>query len=101
MPRRAPVHHCSQGLVGGDSWCSGRDAAIKNGNALPLATSPWAAWCMPVELKPGKGAQIARAAGSKRADVARDGAMRLSGFVPGEMRKVHVECRATIGEVWA
>jgi len=88
-----------KGLVAGDSVVSGRDAPIKNGNALPLRNIPVGTLVHAVELKPGKGAQIARAAGSSVQIVARDGTYATVRLRSGEMRKVHVECRATIGEV--
>jgi large subunit ribosomal protein L2 len=88
-----------KGLVAGDSVVSGRDAPIKNGNALPLRNIPVGTLVHAVELKPGKGAQIARAAGSSVQIVARDGTYATVRLRSGEMRKVHVECRATVGEV--
>jgi large subunit ribosomal protein L2 len=88
-----------KGLAGGDSVVSGRDAPIKLGNALPLRNIPVGTLVHAVELKPGKGAQIARAAGSSVQIVARDGIYATVRLRSGEMRKVHVECRATIGEV--
>ncbi|MEO7385761.1 MAG: 50S ribosomal protein L2 [Gammaproteobacteria bacterium] len=88
-----------KGLAAGDSVISGRDAPIKNGNALPLRNIPVGTLVHAVELKPGKGAQIACAAGSSIQIVARDGLYATVRLRSGEMRKVHVECRATIGEV--
>ena len=88
-----------KGLVAGDSVVSGRDAPIKNGNALPLRNIPVGTLVHAVELKPGKGAQIARAAGGSVQIVARDGTYATVRLRSGEMRKMHVECRATIGEV--
>jgi large subunit ribosomal protein L2 len=88
-----------KGLAVGDSVASGRDAAIKTGNALPLRNIPVGTLVHAVELKPGKGAQIARAAGGSVQVVAREGVYATLRLRSGEMRKVHVECRATIGEV--
>jgi len=88
-----------KGLAAGDSVVSGRDAAIKAGNALPLRNIPVGTLVHCVELKPGKGAQLARAAGSGVQIVAREGAYATLRMRSGEMRKVHVECRATVGEV--
>jgi large subunit ribosomal protein L2 len=88
-----------KGLVAGDSVISGRDAPIKLGNALPLRNIPVGTLVHAVELKPGKGAQIARAAGCSVQIVARDGIYATVRLRSGEMRRVHVECRATIGEV--
>ena len=88
-----------KGLVAGDSVVSGRDAPIKLGNALPLRNIPVGTLVHAVELKPGKGAQIARAAGCSVQIVARDGIYATVRLRSGEMRRVHVECRATVGEV--
>jgi len=88
-----------KGLVAGDSVISGRDAPIKLGNALPLRNIPVGTLVHAVELKPGKGAQIARAAGCSVQIVARDGTYATVRLRSGEMRSVHVECRATVGEV--
>jgi large subunit ribosomal protein L2 len=88
-----------KGLAVGETVTSGRDAAIKTGNALPLRNIPVGTLVHAVELKPGKGAQIARAAGGSVQVVAREGAYATLRLRSGEMRKVHVECRATIGEV--
>jgi large subunit ribosomal protein L2 len=88
-----------KGLAVGETVTSGRDAAIKTGNALPLRNIPVGTLVHAVELKPGKGAQLARAAGGSVQVVAREGAYATLRLRSGEMRKVHVECRATIGEV--
>jgi large subunit ribosomal protein L2 len=88
-----------KGLVAGDSVISGRDAPIKLGNALPLRNIPVGTLVHAVELKPGKGAQMARSAGTSIQIVARDGTYATVRLRSGEMRKVHVECRATVGEV--
>jgi large subunit ribosomal protein L2 len=88
-----------KGLVAGDSVVSGRDAPIKLGNALPLRNIPVGTLVHAVELKPGKGAQLARSAGTSIQIVARDGAYATVRLRSGEMRRVHVECRATVGEV--
>ncbi len=86
-------------LAAGDAVTSGRDSPIKTGNALPLRNIPVGTLVHAVELKPGKGAQLARAAGTSVQIVARDGAYTTVRLRSGEMRRVHVECRATIGEV--
>ncbi|CAG0941093.1 50S ribosomal protein L2 [Gammaproteobacteria bacterium] len=88
-----------KGLAAGDVVMSGRDAAIKTGNSLPLRNIPVGTLIHCLELKPGKGAQLARAAGCGVQIVAREGAYATIRMRSGEMRKVHVECRATIGEV--
>lgn len=89
----------AKGLAAGDSVISGRDAPIKPGNALPLRNIPVGTQVHAVELKSGKGAQLARSAGASVQIVAREGAYATLRLRSGEMRKVHVECRATVGEV--
>jgi large subunit ribosomal protein L2 len=88
-----------KGLSDGDTVLSGRDAAIKVGNCLPLRNIPVGTLIHCIELKVGKGAQLARAAGGSAQIVAREGAYATLRLRSGEMRRVHVECRATIGEV--
>ncbi len=88
-----------KGLVAGDTVISGRDSPIKLGNALPLRNIPVGTLVHAVELKPGKGAQMARSAGTSIQIVARDGSYATVRLRSGEMRRVHVECRATVGEV--
>ena len=83
----------------GDSIMSGVDAAIKPGNALPLKNIPLGTQVHCLELKPGKGAQLARSAGASVQIVAREGEYVTARLRSGEMRKVHVNCRATVGEV--
>ncbi|MGH8401809.1 MAG: 50S ribosomal protein L2 [Gammaproteobacteria bacterium] len=78
---------------------SGSHAPIKPGNALPLRNIPVGTQVHCVELQPGKGAQLARSAGSSVQVVAREGAYTTVRLRSGEMRKVHIDCRATIGEV--
>ena len=88
-----------QRVAVGDPIQSGTDAPIKPGNALPLKNIPVGTQVHCVELKPGKGAQLARSAGASVQVVAREGAYVTVRLRSGEMRKVHVNCRATIGEV--
>jgi large subunit ribosomal protein L2 len=83
----------------GDSIMSGVDAAIKPGNALPLKNIPLGTQVHCLELKPGKGAQLARSAGASVQIVAREGEYVTARLRSGEMRKVHVNCRATVGEI--
>jgi large subunit ribosomal protein L2 len=83
----------------GDALQSGDDAPIKVGNSLPLRNIPLGSTVHCVELKPGKGAQIARSAGTSLQLVAREGAYATLRLRSGEMRKVLSECRATLGEV--
>jgi len=86
-------------LAVGDTVLSGREAPIKPGNTLPLSNIPVGTTVHGVELKPGKGAQMARSAGAAVQYVAREGAYATLRLRSGEMRKVLVDCRATIGEV--
>lgn len=88
-----------KGVHAGDEVQSGRDAAIKPGNALPLRNIPVGSVVHCVELTPGKGAQLARSAGAAVQLVAREGQHATLRLRSGEMRKVQARCRATIGEV--
>ena len=88
-----------KGVSAGDRLESGVNAPIKKGNALPLRNVPVGSTVHCVELKPGKGAQIARSAGTSAQVVARDGNYTTLRLRSGEMRKVLSECRATLGEV--
>ncbi len=88
-----------RGVEVGTEIVSGPDAPIKPGNALPLRNIPVGSQVHCVELKPGKGAQIARSAGASVQLVAREGAYATLRLRSGEVRKVLAECRATIGEV--
>ena len=88
-----------KGLRAGDQVISGREAAIKPGNCLPLRNIPMGSVVHCVELKPGKGAQMARAAGAAVQLVAREGQYATLRLRSGEMRKVQSRCKATIGEV--
>jgi len=88
-----------RGVAAGDTLLSGSDAPIKAGNALPLRNIPIGSTVHCVELRPGKGAQIARSAGAAIQLVAREGEYATIRLRSGEMRKVLSECRAVIGEV--
>ncbi len=88
-----------KGVQAGDAIQSGADAPIKAGNALPMRNIPVGSTVHNVELKPGKGGQLARSAGAYAQIVARDGAYVTIRLRSGEMRKVLSEGRATIGEV--
>jgi len=88
-----------KGIAAGDVLKSGTDAAIKPGNCLPLANIPVGTQVHCIEMKPGKGAQIARGAGATAQLLAREGVYATLRLRSGEMRKIHVNCRATIGEV--
>jgi large subunit ribosomal protein L2 len=88
-----------KGVSAGDKLISGVDADIKAGNTLPLRNIPLGSVIHCIELKPGKGAQIARSAGTSAQLVAREGTYATLRLRSGEMRKVLVDCRATLGEV--
>jgi large subunit ribosomal protein L2 len=88
-----------KGLKAGDSVQSGSDAAIARGNCLPLRNIPVGTTVHCVEMKPGKGAQIARSAGTSAQLVAREGAYATLRLRSGEMRRVLTACRAVVGEV--
>src|SRR5690606_12882516 len=89
----------AKGLSAGDKIESGNTAAIKVGNTLPMRNIPLGSVVHCVELKPGKGAQIARSAGASAQLVAREGTYATLRLRSGEIRKVLSECRATLGEV--
>jgi len=88
-----------KGLKAGDQVVSGEDAPIKAGNTLPLRNIPLGSTIHCVEMKPGKGAQIARSAGTSAQLLAKDGAYVTLRLRSGEMRKILAECKATLGEV--
>jgi large subunit ribosomal protein L2 len=89
----------AEGVKTGDTLLSGADAPIKVGNALPMRNIPLGTNIHCIELKAGKGAQLARSAGASVQLLARDGGFVTLRLRSGEMRKVHADCRATIGEV--
>jgi len=86
-------------VAAGDTLVSGHDAPIKTGNCLPLRNIPLGSTVHCVEMKPGKGAQIARSAGGSAQLVAKEGNHATLRLKSGEMRKVLADCRATLGEV--
>jgi len=88
-----------KGLAAGAKLVSGSEAPIKAGNALPLRNIPVGTTVHCVEMLPGKGAQLARAAGTSVQLLAREGSYAQLRLRSGEIRKVHIDCRATIGEV--
>jgi large subunit ribosomal protein L2 len=88
-----------KGVKAGDEIRSGADAPIKPGNALPLRHIPVGSTVHNIELKVGKGGQLARSAGGSAQFAAREGVYASVRLKSGEMRKIHVDCRATIGEV--
>ncbi|HXC38851.1 MAG TPA: 50S ribosomal protein L2 [Burkholderiales bacterium] len=88
-----------KGVSVGTQLLSGIEAPIKPGNTLPLRNIPVGTTIHCVEMQPGRGAQIARSAGTSVQLLARDGSYAQVRLRSGEIRKVHVECRATVGEV--
>lgn len=88
-----------KGITPGDELISGPEAPIKVGNALPLRNIPVGSTVHAIELMPGKGAQLARSAGASAQLLAREGNYAQLRLRSGEIRKVHIDCRATLGEV--
>jgi len=88
-----------KGIAVGAPISSGEDAPIKPGNALPIKSIPVGTLIHNIELKPGKGGQLVRSAGGTAQLAAREGAYATVRLRSGETRKIHVDCRATIGEV--
>jgi large subunit ribosomal protein L2 len=89
----------NKGMVVGQQVMNGSEAPIKSGNALPIRNIPVGTTICCVEMMPGKGAQMARSAGASAQLLARDSAYAQIRLRSGEVRRVHVECRATVGEV--
>jgi len=87
------------GLRVGDELTSGPDAEIRPGNALPLALVPLGTVLHAIEMKPGKGAQLVRAAGTGAQLMAREGRYVTLRMPSGENRLIHVDCQATVGQV--
>ncbi len=88
-----------KGLSAGAKVLSGEEAPIAVGNCLPLRNIPVGSVVHCIEMKPGKGAQLARSAGASVQLLAREGGYATLRLKSGEVRKVLTECRATIGEV--
>jgi large subunit ribosomal protein L2 len=88
-----------KGLAVGAQVVSGQEAPIRVGNALPLRNIPVGTTVHCIEMIPGKGAQLARAAGTSVQLLAREGSYAQLRLRSGEIRKVLIECRATVGEV--
>ena len=88
-----------RGVEAGATLLSGSEAPIKAGNTLPIRNIPVGSTMHCVELKPGKGAQIARSAGTSVTLMAREGSYAQVRLRSGEVRRIHIDCRATIGEV--
>jgi large subunit ribosomal protein L2 len=88
-----------KGVKAGDEIRSGADSPIKPGNAMQLRHIPVGTLVHNVELKPGKGGQLARSAGSSVQYTSREGLHAYIRLKSGETRKVHIDCRATLGEL--
>jgi len=89
----------AKGMVVGQEVMSGAEAPIKSGNALPIRNIPVGTTIHCIEMVPGKGAQMARSAGAAVQLMAREGSYAQVRLRSGEVRRVHIECRATVGEV--
>ena len=87
------------GLAKGDTVISGKDVDIKAGNTLPLENIPIGTMVHNIEMQPGKGGQIAKAAGSAAQLMAKEGNYATLRLPSGEMRMILLSCRATIGQV--
>jgi large subunit ribosomal protein L2 len=88
-----------QRLAAGDTVISGERVDVKPGNAMPLAAVPVGTIVHNIEMKPGKGGQIARAAGAYAQYLGRDAGYALLRLNSGEVRRVRLECKATVGAV--
>jgi large subunit ribosomal protein L2 len=88
-----------KGVEVGTPILSGEEAPIKPGNAMPLKSIPVGTQVHNIEMKPGKGGQLVRSAGGTAQLAAREGVYATIRLRSGEMRKIHVDCRATVGEV--
>jgi large subunit ribosomal protein L2 len=89
----------AEGIKVGDVLRSGSDAEIKNGNCMPLGNIPAGTFVHNIELRPGKGGQMARSAGMSVQLMAKEGSMAQLRLPSGEVRSVPADCRATIGAV--
>ena len=88
-----------KGIEVGATLLSGAESPIKAGNTLPIRNIPVGSTIHCVELQPGKGAQLVRSAGASAVLMAREGIYAQVRLRSGEVRKIHIDCRATIGEV--
>ena len=88
-----------KGLAVGDEVISNNSAAVKPGNCMPMRNIPVGTQIHCIEMKPGKGAQMIRSAGGSAQLVAKEGGYVTVRLRSGEMRKVHSDCKAVIGEV--
>jgi large subunit ribosomal protein L2 len=90
---------CPNDLSVGDTVVSGPGSDVKPGNTMPLGTIPVGTMVHAVELKPGAGAKIVRSAGTAAQIMAREGGFVNLRLPSGEVRKIHLDCRATVGVV--
>lgn len=90
---------CPKGLQDGDTIVTSEDADIKPGNAMSIRSIPLGTWVHNVELKPGKGGQLARSAGAYAMIAAKEGKYAQLRLPSGEVRLVHQDCNATVGQV--
>lgn len=88
-----------RGLEVGATLISGKEAPIRVGNTLPIRAIPVGSTIHCIEMQPGKGAQMVRSAGASAVLLAREGVYAQVRLRSGEVRRVHIDCRATIGSV--
>jgi large subunit ribosomal protein L2 len=88
-----------RGVTPGVQLMSGAEAPIRSGNTMPIRNIPVGSTIHCIEMLPGKGAQMARSAGTSAQLLAREGTYAQVRLRSGEIRRVHIECRATLGEV--
>ena len=88
-----------RGVAAGAELMSGSEAPIRAGNTLPIRNIPVGSTIHNIEMQPGKGGQIARSAGNSAQLLAREGTYAQIRLRSGEIRRIHIECRATLGEV--
>ena len=88
-----------EGLQVGDNIISGQGADVKPGHAMKLKDVPLGSLVHNVEIRPGKGGQLVRSAGAVAQLMARDGDYATIKLPSGEMRKIHIECTASVGQV--
>ena len=88
-----------RGVSAGAELMSGSEAPIRAGNTLPICNIPVGSTIHNIEMQPGKGGQIARSAGGSAQLLAREGVYAQVRLRSGEIRRIHIECRATLGEV--
>ncbi|MCH7866350.1 MAG: 50S ribosomal protein L2 [Myxococcales bacterium] len=90
---------CPNGLNVGDEVVAGVDVEVNPGNSMPLSVIPLGTIIHSIEMKPGKGAQLVRSAGAGAQLMAREGSYATLRLPSREMRMIHVDCKATVGQV--